>query len=174
MTHLHSHHHSHVTYQRAPAFPPHAHLINAPVSPLDLRSRALTPIHRNERSGDSPLAVDGEVITSTTTPIPTHTQDHTYTTPAWATEPKRTLLRRAIDDPYWILMTLTAAIGLAITATVIYGAIQIILTVDAWLHANAPTLGTIGGTTVLIILVMVCGGAKAAKCAGIHCGGCRR
>jgi hypothetical protein len=71
-------------------------------------------------------------------------------------------------------MTLTAAIGLAITATVIYGAIQIILTVGAWLHANAPTLGTIGATTALIILVMICGGAKAAKCAGIHCGGCRR
>jgi hypothetical protein len=77
-------------------------------------------------------------------------------------------------DPYWILMTLTAAIGLAITATVVYGAIQIILTIGAWLHANAPTLGTISGITGLIILVMICGGAKAAKCAGIHCGGCRR
>jgi hypothetical protein len=120
------------------------------------------------------LVVDGEVITSITTPIPTHTQQDTYPTPTWATEPKRTLLRRAIDDPCWILMTLTAATGLAITATVIYGAIQIILTVDAWLHANAPTLGTIGATTALIILVMICGGAKAAKCAGIHCGGCRR
>jgi hypothetical protein len=120
------------------------------------------------------LVVDGEVITSITTPIPTHTQQDTYTPPTWATEPKRTLLRRAIDDPYWILMTLTAATGLAITATVIYGAIQIILTVDAWLHANAPTIGTIGATTALIILVMICGGAKAVKCVGIHCGGCRR
>jgi hypothetical protein len=87
---------------------------------------------------------------------------------------ERDLLRRAIDDPYWILMTLTVGIGLAITATVIYGAIHIILTFDAWLHANAPTLGTIGATTALIIPVMICGGAKAAKCAGIHCGGCRR
>jgi hypothetical protein len=117
------------------------------------------------------LVVDGEVITSITTTIPTHTQDHIYPTPAWAIEPKRNLLRRAIDDPYWILMTLTAAIGLAITATVIYGAIQIILAVGAWLHANAPPLG---GVAVLIILVLICGGAKAAKCAGIHCGGCRR
>jgi hypothetical protein len=71
-------------------------------------------------------------------------------------------------------MTLTGGIGLAIIATVVYGAIQIILTVDAWLHANAPTIGTIGGITALIILVMICGGAKAVKCAGIHCGGCRR
>jgi uncharacterized BrkB/YihY/UPF0761 family membrane protein len=117
------------------------------------------------------LVVDGEVITSITTTIPTHTQDNTYTTPAWAIEPKRNLLRRAIDDPYWILMTLTVALGLSIVATVVYGAIQIILTIGAWLHANATT---IGGVAVLIILVMVCGGAKAAKCAGIHCGGCRR
>jgi hypothetical protein len=174
MTHLHSPHRSHAVQQRAPAFPPHTHLVNALVSPVDFRSRALTPIHRNERSGDSPLVVDGEVITSMTTPIPTHTQDDTYAPPAWAIEPKPNLLRRAIDDPYWILMTLTAATGLAITATVIYGAIHIILTVDAWLHANAPTLGTIGGVTGLIILVIICGGAKAAKCAGIHCGGCKR
>ena len=48
-----------------------------------------------------------------------------------------------IDDPYWILMTLTAAIGLAITATVIYGAIQIILAVGAWLHANGTTIAGI-------------------------------
>jgi hypothetical protein len=177
MTHLHSPHHSHAVQQRAPAFPAHAHLVNAPVSPLDFRSTALTPIHRNERSGDSPLVVDGEVITSITsitTTIPTHTQDHTYATTELAIEPKCNLLRRAIDDPYWILMTLTAVIGLSIIAAVIYGAIQIILTVDAWLHANAPTLGTIGVAIALIILVMICGGAKAAKCAGIHCGGCRR
>ena len=174
MTHLHSHHRSHAVQQRAPAFPPHTHLVNAPMSPLDFRSRALTPIHRNERCGDSPLVVDGEVITSITTTIPTHTPDDTYPTTAWAIEPKRNLLRRAIDDPYWILMTLTAALGVSIIATVVYGAIQIILTVGAWLHANAPTIGTIGATTALIILVMVCGGAKAAKCAGIHCGGCRR
>ena len=170
MTHLHSPHHSHAVQQRAPAFPPYAHMVNALVSPLDFRCRALTPIHRNERFGDSPLVVDGEVITSITTPIPTHT----YTPPAWAIEPKRKLLRRAIDDPYWILMTLTAATGLAIIATVVYGAIQIILTVGAWLHANAPTIHTISGITVLIVLVMICGGAKAAKCTGIHCGGCRR
>jgi uncharacterized BrkB/YihY/UPF0761 family membrane protein len=144
------------------------------VYPLDVCSSALTPIRRKEHSGDSPSVVDGEVITSITTTIPIHTQDDTYATTAWAIEPKRNLLWRAIDDPYWILMTLTAAIGLAITATVVYGAIQIILTVDAWLHANAPTIGTIGATIALIILVMLCGAAKAAKCAGIHCGGCRR
>jgi hypothetical protein len=173
MTHLHSPHHSHAVQQRTPAFP-HAHLANAPVSPLDFGSSALTPTYLPEHGAGLPLVVDGEVITSITATIPTHAQDDTYATRAWAIEPKRNLLRRAIDDPYWILMTLTVTIGLAITATVIYGAIQIILTVDAWLHANAPTIGSIGATTALIILVMICGGAKAAKCAGIHCGGCRR
>jgi hypothetical protein len=91
MTHLHSHHRSHAVQQRAPAFPPHAHLVNAPVYPLDLHSSALTPVHRNERSGDSPVVVDGEVITSITTMIPTHTQDDTYATTAWAIKPKRNL-----------------------------------------------------------------------------------
>ena len=171
MTHLHSHHRNHAIQQRTPAFSPWVHLTNAPVSPLDFGSTALIPTHPTEQGATSPLVVDGEVIASIDT-IPTHPRYDTDATPAW--EPKRNLLRRAIDDPYWILMTLTVALGLAITATVIYGAIQIILTIDAWLHANAHTIGTIGASTVLIILVMICGGAKAAQCAGLHCGGCRR
>jgi hypothetical protein len=171
MTHLHSHHRSHTAQRRPPAFPPWVYLTNAPVSSLDFGSTALIPTHHTEQGVTSPLVVDGEVITSITTTIPTYTKDHTYAPPAWASGPKRNLLRRVIDDPYWILMTLTVALGLAIIATVVYGAIQIILTVDAWLHANATTMG---GVTALIILVMLCGGAKAAQCAGIHCGGCRR
>jgi hypothetical protein len=173
MTHSHLPHRSHAVQQRTPAFSPHAHLVNAPVFPLDRHCSVLLPTHPIEQGATSPLVVDGEVITSTTT-IPTPRRNDTYATTAWASEPKRSLFRRAIDDPYWILMTLTAAIGLAIIATVVYGALHIILTVGAWLHANAPSIGTIGATTALFILVMICGGAKAAKCAGIHCGGCRR
>ena len=171
MTHVHSHHRNHAIQQRTPAFPPWVHLTNAPISPLDVGSTALIPTHATEQGVTSPLVVEGEVITSIDT-IPTDPRYATDATPAW--EPKRTLLRRAIDDPYWILMTLTAVIGLSIIATIVYGAIQIILTIDAWLHANAPTIGTIGGVTVLIILVILCGGAKAAQCAGLHCGGCKR
>jgi hypothetical protein len=170
MTHLHSGHRSHVVQQREPAFPPYAHLANAPVFPLDFHSSALIPAYPAEHGAGSPLVVDGEVITSITT-IPTQPRDDTYPAIAPVIEPKRNLLRRMIDDPYWILMTLTAVIGLSITATVVYGAIQIILTVGAWLHANAPT---IGGVIALIILVILCGGAKAAQCAGFHCGGCQR
>jgi hypothetical protein len=173
MTHLHSHHHSHLIQQRAPAFPPYAHLVNASVFPLDFRPSALVPTYSAEHGAGSPLVVDGEVITSITT-IPTQPRDETYPTTAPVIKPKRNLLRRVVDDPYWILMTLTAAIGLAITATVIYGAIQIILAIGAWLDANAHTIDTIGGVIALIILVILCGGAKAAQCAGIHCGGCKR
>jgi hypothetical protein len=170
VTHLHSHHRSHAVQQRAPAFPLYAHLVNAPVSPLDLHSRVLIPTGPAEHGAGSPLVVDGEVITSITT-IPAQSRDGIYPTIAPVVELKRNLLRRMIDDPYWILMTLTLGLGVVITATVVYGAIQIIVTVGAWLDANATT---IGGVTALIILVMLCGGVKAAKCAGLHCGGCRR
>ena len=170
MTHLHSDHRSHMVYQRAPALAPYAHLVNAPVSPLDFRSSALIPTHHPEQSAGSPLVIDGEVITDIAT-IPARTRDDTYATSVPEIEPKRNLLRRVIDDPYWILMTLLVTIGLAITATVIYGAIQITLTVAQWLHANGTT---IAGIMVLIILLVICSGASAAKCAGIHCGGCTR
>jgi hypothetical protein len=98
-------------------------------------------------------------------------------TPVWADtgstpiqEPKPSLLRRALDDPYWILMALTAVLGLSITATVVYGIIHIRLAIGQWLHANGAVLGAI---TALIITLMLCGGATAAKCAGIHCGRCK-
>jgi hypothetical protein len=167
MTHLHSHHHSHLIQQRVLDFPLHADLANASVTRLDHHhSSALIPTHDTEHGDGSPLVVDGEVITSITT-IPTYIRDDSI---ASVLEPKRNLLRRMIDDPYWILMTLTVALGVSITATVIYGAIQIILAIGAWLDANGTT---IVGAMVLIILMMICGGAKAAKCAGIHCGGCK-
>jgi hypothetical protein len=171
MTHLHSHQHSHMVHQRPRVLAPYAHLVNSPVASLDLGCpSALIPTYPTEHGDGSPLVVDGEVITSITT-IPMQLRNDTYPTTAPVIEPKHNLLRRAIDDPYWILMTLTAAIGVSIIATVIYGAIQIILAVGAWLNANATTIGTI---IALIILLMLCGGAKAAQCAGIHCGGCRR
>jgi hypothetical protein len=170
MTHLHSHQHSYQVYQRPLALAPFAHLVNAPVSLLDFHSSALIPTHHPEQSAGSPLVIDGEVITDIAT-IPARTRDDTDATSVPEIEPTRNLLRRVIDDPYWILMTLLVTIGLAITATVIYGAIQITLTVAHWLHANGTT---IAGILVLITLLMICGGTSAAKCAGLHCGGCTR
>jgi hypothetical protein len=68
-------------------------------------------------------------------------------------------------------MTLMAVLGLSITATVVYGVIQIILAIGSWFHAHGATLGAIAA---LIIVLMLCGGgATAAKCTGIHCGGCK-
>jgi hypothetical protein len=80
------------------------------------------------------------------------------------------MLRRAIDDPFWILMTLTGALVLSIVGTAVYGVIQIILAVAEWFSLNHTTI--LGGI-VLIILLALCGGATAAKCVGIHCGGCK-
>jgi hypothetical protein len=145
------------------AFSPYCHLVNAPVSPLDSHTSALI----SQDYSESPTVVDGEVITSSLT-IPV---------PAWdgpdsiiVDEPKRSLLRRAIEDPYWILMTLMVMLGFSITATVVYGVIKITLNLGSWFHAHGATLGAIAA---LIIAVMFCGGASAAKCAGIHCGGCK-
>jgi hypothetical protein len=68
-------------------------------------------------------------------------------------------------------MTFTVVLGLSITATVVYGVIQIILAIGSWFHAHGATLGAIAA---LIIVLMLCGGgATAAKCTGIHCGGCK-
>jgi hypothetical protein len=144
-------------------FTPYQHLVNAPVSPLEFQPSALIPHHYPE----SPTVVDGTVISSSVS-TPAHLWDDTDRT--IGDESKRSVLHRAIEDPYWILMTLMVALGLSLTATVVYGVIQITLAIGHWFTTNGTTLGTIAA---LVILVMLCGGTSAAKCAGIHCGGCR-
>jgi len=106
--------------------------------------------------------IEGEVITSSLT-------SRALTCDDTGPIPKRSLLRQAIEDPYWILATLAVALSLSITATVVYGVIQITLAIGQWFHAHGVTLVAI---TVLIVVSMLCGGATAAKCAGIHCGEC--
>jgi hypothetical protein len=166
MNHPHSDQRSQPVHQRSPALSPYTHLVNAPVSPLDCHTSALI-LTRRKYAG-SPLVVDGEVITSSLIgPAP---RKNTDATAVPVVEPKRSVLRRATEDPYWILMTLMVAIGLSITATVAYGAVQIILAVAEWVSVNGPTIAAI---TTLITVLMIFGGATAAKCAGIHCGGCQ-
>jgi hypothetical protein len=145
-------------------FTPYPHLVNAPVSPLELPASALIPHHYSA----SPTVVDGTVITSNVT-TPARIRDDTDRT--IGDESKRSVLQWVIEDPYWILMTLMVALGLSLTATVVYGVIQITLAIGRWFTTNGATVGTIAA---LVILVMLCGGTSAAKCAGIHCGGCRR
>jgi hypothetical protein len=166
MTHPHSDQRNPTVYQRSRAFAPYIDLVSAPVSSLDSHTSALIPTHTTQ-PGSTPI-VDGEVITGTLTISP---RDDTKATGVPAIEPKRSLLRRAIDDPYWILMTLMAATSLPITATVIYGIVQMMLAIGEWLRVNGKT---ITGITILMIVLMICGGARVAKCAGIHCRGCRR
>ena len=166
MKHLHSDQRSQQVHQRSPALLPYTHLVNAPVSPLDCHTSALIPTPR--KYPGSPLVVDGEVITSTlTVPAP---RKNTDATAVPVIEPKRSVLRRAIEDPYWILMTLMAALGLSITTMVIYGVIQIMLAVAEWVSVHGTTIAAI---TTLIIVLAICGGATAAKCTGIHCRGCQ-
>ncbi len=166
MNHPHSDQCNRQVHQRPLALSPYTHLVNAPVSPLDCHTSALIPTRRKHPG--SPLVVDGEVITSSLiVPAP---RKNTDATAVPVIEPKPSLFRRASEDPYWILMTLMAAIGLAITATVIYGVVEITLAVAEWVSVNGTTMAAI--TTLIIVLVM-CGGATAAKCAGIHCRGCK-
>jgi hypothetical protein len=163
MTHPHLDQRSVPVYQHPVVFSPYCHLVNASVSPLDSDTSALIPQHYSK----SPMVVDGEVITSSLT---TRAPVWDDTAPTTGHEPKPSLLRRAIEDPYWILMTLMVAVGLSMTATVVYGVIQITLAIGQWFHAHGTTLG---GIALLIIVLMLCGGATAAKCTGIHCGGCK-
>jgi hypothetical protein len=164
MTHPHSDQRSATVSPHPRVFMPYQHLVNAPVSPLDPRASAHIPPHYSA----SPTVVDGTVIASTVS-TPAHLREDTDRIIGEGS--KRSLLRRAIEDPYWILMTLMAVLGLSITATVVYGIIQITLAIGRWFTTNGTTLGTIAA---LVILVMLCGGTSAAKCVGIHCGGCRR
>ena len=166
MKHPHSDQRSRQVHQRPLALSPYSHLVNAPVFPLDCPTSAL-PLTRREYSG-SPLVVDGEVITSRLiVPVP---RKNTNATAVPVLQPKPSVLRRAIEDPYWILMTLMAALGLSISATVIYGIVEIMLAVTEWVSVNGTTIAA--ATTLIIVLAMF-GGATAAKCAGIHCRGCK-
>jgi hypothetical protein len=166
MNHPHSDQRSQQVHQRSPALLPYTYLVNAPVSPLDLHTSALIPTRR--KYPGSPLVVDGEVITSSfIVPAP---RKNTDATAVPVIEPTRSVFRRAIEDPYWILLTLMAALGLLITATVIYGTVQIMLAVAEWVSVHGTTIAAI---TTLIIVLAMCGGATAAKCAGIHCRGCK-
>ena len=167
MNHPHSDQRDIKVHERTSALSPCTQLANAPVFPLDFDTSALIPT-RGQFPG-SLLIVDGEVITSTVTvPAP---RDDTDATAVATTERKRSLLRRATEDPYWILMTLMTAVGLSITATVIYGVIQIMLAVTAWLSVHGKAIIT---TTILIILLLISGVVTATKCAGLHCPGCKR
>lgn len=88
-------------------------------------------------------------------------------------EPKRSLLRKTLDDPYWVLISITTVLVLSIVSLIVYGVIQVVLTVEEWLAENMHTIVS-GGATVAIILILLSLGGGGAVCAGLHCAGCRR
>lgn len=83
---------------------------------------------------------------------------------------------REINWP--LVLTVTAyTLGLSIIGVLVYGIVQIVLAVARaveefghWMSVNGPHILGIGALALLALLF--CGGS-AAKCAGIHCGGCR-
>jgi len=161
MTYPHSHPCSIPVTERVVELSPDHHPANTLVFPLDGDISARIPTQTQTSRSLYPV-INGEVIASRTLaplrPIP-------------ASEPKRNFRRRSLDDPYWILVTLVITLGVSITATAVYGIIQITLAIGRWFTTNGTTLATIAA---LVIILALCGGTTAAKCAGIHCRGCNR
>jgi hypothetical protein len=127
----------------------------SPVVPLNIPTTGLI-----RRYDGWPMVVDGEVIASR----------HDDTTMRTVPVRRRRVLRRAVEDPYWILMTLMIGCGLSMTAMVVYGMIRLILAVVGWFTTNGITLAVITG---LVVAGVLCGGARTVTCTGIHCGGCK-
>jgi hypothetical protein len=122
--------------------------------PLDILATGLVFRHEGW-----PMVVDGEAITSR--------HDDTTRT---ASVRRTSVLRRAVEDPYWIVMTLMIGCGLSITAIVVYGMIRLTLAVVGWFATNGTTLAVITG---LVVAGVLCCGARSVTCTGIHCGGCK-
>lgn len=117
--------------------------------------------------------IDAEIVAIDLDALPEQrrTQElQPYVAPIPYVKPKRGLIRRAIDDPFWILMGITGSLVLAIVGTIIYGVIQIVLGVVAFLNEWGATIG--GGAVAVILALILCGGGTAV-CAGIHCAGCK-
>jgi len=160
MTQTYSHQHSFAVYEHPVMFLLYPGQVNVPVSAWDRDASALIATQEVTSRRPHPV-IEGEVLTSRTMTVPAR--------PIPAIEPKRNFLRRTCDDPYWILMTLALTLGVSITATALYGIIQITLAIGRWFTTNGATLATIAA---LVTVLVLCGGTTAAKCAGIHCGGC--
>jgi hypothetical protein len=163
MTQPYSHQHSFPVYGYPMVIMPYPHRVNASVvSPGSDSNVLIFPRDAISRRPDP--VIDGEVLASRTMTVSAR--------PIPVMEPKQSFLRRSLDDPYWILMTLAITLGVSITATALYGLIQITLAIGRWFTTNGTTLATIAA---LIALLVLCGGTTAAvKCGGIHCGGCQR
>ena len=162
MTPPYSHQRSFPVYEHPVVFALYPDRVNVPVSAWDRDVSAFIPTQNATCPRPHPV-IEGEVLASRTMTVPARSIP--------AIEPKRKVFRRIRDDPYWILMTLAITLGVSITATALYGLVRITLAIGRWFTTNGTTLATIAA---LVTVVALCGGTTAAKCAGIHCGGCDR
>lgn len=80
-------------------------------------------------------------------------------------------LRLLIEDPYWVLYSVTVALGVGIAGTALYGIVEIAISVYRFFATYGQSIASVA---VLLLVLLVCGGGrKVAKCAGLHCGGCK-
>lgn len=80
-------------------------------------------------------------------------------------------LRLLLEDPYWLLYGVAVTVPLAIVATLAYGLAEIVISVYRFFAEYGQSLASIA--VVIIIALVLGGGRKVAKCAGVHCGGCK-
>lgn len=131
-----------------------------------------------------PPILDGEVVAvdldALQDRVPSRIRPASRLVSAYAQSPiptivksKHRLLQRVIDDPYWLLMSLAIGLGLSIVGIAIYGVIQVGMAIRDWWMSNGHTVVSATEVVILIIVVLALCGGGAAKCAGIHCGGCK-
>lgn len=78
--------------------------------------------------------------------------------------------RRRHVDVEWVIVGVGSLICVAVAGLAAYALVLAVIAVGNFLHTYGPAI--LGGLA-LVGLLMLCGGAKVARCAGLHCGGCR-
>jgi hypothetical protein len=84
------------------------------------------------------------------------------------------LLRRIAADPYWVLVALKRVAQLGAVALVAWVGWEIYLAVVAvgeWFNYYGRSI--IAVAVCVVLLGLLGGGTAVAKCAGLHCGGCK-
>lgn len=80
---------------------------------------------------------------------------------------KQPMRQRLWEDPTWLLYGAAFLIPAGIVVVIIYAVISIAMAIATFIAVN---IGAIVAVIVVLALLMIGGGAK---CAGLHCGGCR-
>lgn len=123
--------------------------------------------------------VEGEVVhVSRPYPIPTVPTPNRYLPPPRFVRQcdlpgaRRGLLRRAVDDPFWILLGLISTVSLGILGTLTYG-VLVTLARYGLIPTVIAVVGVICGVLCLVAKIRSTGRGSSHRCAGLHCSGCR-